>query len=115
LYNALKVYKTQNDDKDFAFMHCFKKFEGCKKWNEVRLTLNEADDIEGLTPPMVASAGHKRPRNWEAIQIYWGRQHWECRCGRPLPIGRGPMSALPIGPYRRPCRRLFGERQWSCS
>jgi hypothetical protein len=58
LYNALKAYKTQNDDKDFAFMHCFKKLEGCKKWNEVRLTLKEAGDIEGLTPPMVASVGH---------------------------------------------------------
>jgi hypothetical protein len=39
-------------------MHCFRKLEGCKKYNEVRFTLKEAGDNEGLMPSTVASAGH---------------------------------------------------------
>jgi hypothetical protein len=33
-----------------------KKLEGCKKWDQVRLTLKEADDDEGPTAPIAASA-----------------------------------------------------------
>jgi hypothetical protein len=38
-------------------MHCFKKLKGCKKWDEVQLTLKEADDGEGPTHNTVASVG----------------------------------------------------------
>jgi hypothetical protein len=31
-------------------MHCFKKLKGCKKWDEVRLTLKETSYGEGPTP-----------------------------------------------------------------
>jgi hypothetical protein len=35
------MYKSQNEHKIFLFMHCFKKIEGCKKWDANRLTLNK--------------------------------------------------------------------------
>jgi hypothetical protein len=56
LYNTLDAYKKLNDDKDFVFMHCFKKLEGYKKWDHVQLTLREVGDNEGATTPMAASA-----------------------------------------------------------
>jgi hypothetical protein len=56
LCNTLDAYKKLNDDKDFVFMHCFKKLEGYKKWDQVRLTLREVSDGEGPTTPIAASA-----------------------------------------------------------
>jgi hypothetical protein len=41
LLDALKFYKAENKDKEFKMMHCFQKLEGCKKWDRVRLTLND--------------------------------------------------------------------------
>jgi hypothetical protein len=41
LLDALNLYKAENEGKDFNMMHCFQKIEGCKKWDRVRLTLND--------------------------------------------------------------------------
>jgi hypothetical protein len=57
LFKALKIYKSENEDKDFAFMQCIKKLEGCKKWNGVLLSLNDGKiggDGEGLLRSLVA-------------------------------------------------------------
>ena len=35
------MYKADNRDKSFTMMHCFKKLQGCKKWDKVRDCLNE--------------------------------------------------------------------------
>jgi hypothetical protein len=39
-------------------MYCFNKLEGCKKRDQVRLTLNEVGCNEGPMAPTAASAGH---------------------------------------------------------
>jgi hypothetical protein len=39
-------------------MHCFQKLEGCKKWDRVRLTLNDGKTgEEGQIPTALAAAG----------------------------------------------------------
>jgi hypothetical protein len=59
LLDALELYKTENEDKDFTLMHCFKKLEGCKKWDRVRRTLNDGKTggEEGPLPFLAASVG----------------------------------------------------------
>jgi hypothetical protein len=58
LYKALEAYKKLNDEKDFAFMHCFNKLEECKKRDQVWLTLNEVGCNEGSMAPTATSADH---------------------------------------------------------
>jgi hypothetical protein len=42
-------------------MHCFKKLEGCKKWDRVRLTLNDGKTgEEGLIPMTSTFMNHLR-------------------------------------------------------
>ncbi|KAK1645907.1 hypothetical protein QYE76_063712 [Lolium multiflorum] len=50
------MYKYQQADKDFPFMHCFNKLEGCKKWEALRHTLNK-DEEDGLVNPAGVSTG----------------------------------------------------------
>jgi hypothetical protein len=59
LFDALKMYKNQNEDKDFPFMHCFNRLQGCKKWDAIRHTLNK-DGLweDGPVNPAGASTGH---------------------------------------------------------
>jgi hypothetical protein len=50
---------VQSEYRDFTFMHCFKKLEGCMKWDDVRLTLNDGkgtDDREASSPLVVGCA-----------------------------------------------------------
>ena len=54
------MYKMKNGGKDFTFMHCFKKLEGCKKWDAIRLTLNK-DGIGEDGPVTAAAASAGRP------------------------------------------------------
>ena len=54
------MYKSQNGGKDFTFMHCFKKLEGCKKWDAIRLTLNK-DCVGEDGPVTAATASVGRP------------------------------------------------------
>jgi hypothetical protein len=51
------LYKAENEGKDFNMMHCFQKLKGCKKWDRVRLTLNDGKTGEEgplATAPAVA-------------------------------------------------------------
>jgi hypothetical protein len=58
LLDALDLYKSENEDKDFPMMHCFKNLEGCKKWDQVRHTLNDGKTgEEGPLPTASATAG----------------------------------------------------------
>jgi hypothetical protein len=54
------LYKVENKGKDFNMMHYFQKLEGCKKWDRVRLTLNEGKKGEE-GPILVAPATAGRP------------------------------------------------------
>jgi hypothetical protein len=56
LLDALNLYKAENEGKDFNMMHCFRKLEGCKKWDRVRLTLNEDKTGEEGPIPTVPAA-----------------------------------------------------------
>jgi hypothetical protein len=47
------MYKAENEGKEFNMMHCFQKLEGCKKWDRVRLTLN--DGKTGEEGPLAAA------------------------------------------------------------
>jgi hypothetical protein len=59
LLDALDLYKFENVDKDFPMKHCFKKLEGCKKWDRVRLTLNDGKTgEEGPLPTTLTAVGH---------------------------------------------------------
>jgi hypothetical protein len=60
LLDALNLYKLKNEGKDFIMMYCFQKLEGCKKWDRVRLTLNEGKTGEE-GPISVAPAAAGRP------------------------------------------------------
>lgn len=60
MIDALKMYKSQNEDKDFLFMHCFKNLEGCKKWDATHLTLNK-DNIGEDGPVNLAGASTRCP------------------------------------------------------
>ena len=59
MFDALALYKSENGDKDFLFMHCFKKLEGCKKWDAIRLTINGKDGVreDGPVTPAAVSSG----------------------------------------------------------
>jgi hypothetical protein len=52
------MYKSKNEDKDFIFMHCFNKLQGCKKWDDLHHTLHK-DEVEGPVDPVGAST--RRP------------------------------------------------------
>ena len=54
------MYKADHKDKSFTMMHCFKKLQGCKKWDKVRDCLNEgkAGDEDGPVAPPASSADH---------------------------------------------------------
>jgi hypothetical protein len=54
--NALDMYKHQNEDKDFPFMHCYNKLQGCKKWDDLLSTLLK-DGEDGPVDPAGASTG----------------------------------------------------------
>jgi hypothetical protein len=56
LLDALNLYKAENEDKDFAMMHCFQKLEGCKEWDRVRLTLNDGKTGEKGPLPAAPTA-----------------------------------------------------------
>jgi hypothetical protein len=56
LLDALKLYKAENEGKEFNMMHCFQKLEGCKKWDRVRLTLNDGKTGEEGPIPVAPSA-----------------------------------------------------------
>ncbi|KAK1618628.1 hypothetical protein QYE76_024145 [Lolium multiflorum] len=56
ILQELEVYKVKNKDKDFIFMHCFNKIQGCKKWDDLRHTLHK-DGVEGPVDPAGASTG----------------------------------------------------------
>jgi hypothetical protein len=59
LLDALDFYKSENEDKDFHMMHCFKNLKGCKKWDRVRCTLNDGKTSEdGPLPAAPATVGH---------------------------------------------------------
>jgi hypothetical protein len=60
LLDALNLYKAENEDKDFTMMHCFQKIEGCKKWDQVRHTLNDGKTGEEGPLP-TAPAAVRRP------------------------------------------------------
>jgi hypothetical protein len=53
------MFKNQNDNKDFVFMHCFKKLQGCKKWDTLCLTLHK--DGEGNGPKSAGGASTGPP------------------------------------------------------
>jgi hypothetical protein len=58
LLDALNLYKAENEGKDINMMHCFQKLEGCKKWDRVRITLNDGKTgEEGTIPAALATAG----------------------------------------------------------
>ncbi|KAK1631210.1 hypothetical protein QYE76_005525 [Lolium multiflorum] len=50
------MYKHQHEDKDLPFMHCFNKLQGCKKWDDVRHTLNK-NGKDGPVDPAGTSTG----------------------------------------------------------
>ena len=57
MFDALAMYKADNRNKDFSMMHCFKKLQGCKKWDKVRDDLKNDRGEDGPTPASNASAG----------------------------------------------------------
>jgi hypothetical protein len=60
MLDALNMYKNQNEDKDFPFIHCFKKLQGCQKWGAIRHTLNK-EGVEEDGPVDPAGASNGRP------------------------------------------------------
>jgi uncharacterized ParB-like nuclease family protein len=40
MVDVLTFYKDDEKGKDFAFVNCFKKLQGCKKMGQRSLTLN---------------------------------------------------------------------------
>jgi hypothetical protein len=59
LLDALELYKTENEDKDFTVIHCLKKLKGFKKWDRFKRTLNDGKTggEEGPLPSTAASVG----------------------------------------------------------
>jgi hypothetical protein len=58
MLKALEMYKHQHENKDFLFMHCFNKLQGCKKWDDLLHTLLK-DGEDG--PIDLAGASTGRP------------------------------------------------------
>jgi hypothetical protein len=61
MFGAFAMFKCENGDSDFLFMHCFEKLEGCKKWDVVRLTLNGKDGVGQDVPVTADAASTRRP------------------------------------------------------
>ncbi|KAK1669198.1 hypothetical protein QYE76_057357 [Lolium multiflorum] len=50
------MYKNQHEDKDFPFMHCYNKLQGCNKWDDLLHTLmKDGEDVP--IDPAGASTG----------------------------------------------------------
>jgi hypothetical protein len=58
MFDVLKAYKEDNEDKEFVFMHCFQNIQGVKKWDKVRLS-----DVEDGPLSPLGSFG--RSPNWQ--------------------------------------------------
>ena len=56
MLQTLDMYKHQHEDKDFPFMHCYNKLQGCKKWDDLLHTLMK-DGEDGPIDPAGASTG----------------------------------------------------------
>jgi hypothetical protein len=41
LKQALRMFRDENKEKEFSFMHCFTKIQTCEKWKQVRLSLSQ--------------------------------------------------------------------------
>ncbi|KAK1617892.1 hypothetical protein QYE76_023409 [Lolium multiflorum] len=57
MLQTLEMYKHQHEDKDFPFMHCYKKLQSCKKWDDLLHTLLK-DGEDGPVDLASASTGH---------------------------------------------------------
>jgi hypothetical protein len=56
MVDALKLYKAENEGKEFNMMHCFQKLQGCNKWDRVRHTLSNGKTGEEVPIPSAPSA-----------------------------------------------------------
>nr|XP_051210978.1 uncharacterized protein LOC127328417 [Lolium perenne] len=56
MLQTLEMYKHQHEDKDFPFMHCYNKLQGCEKWDGLLHTLLK-DGEDGPVDPAGAYAG----------------------------------------------------------
>jgi hypothetical protein len=55
LVDALKIYKRENEGKEFTMIHYFQKLQGCNKWDRVWHTLNEGKTGEEGAIPVAPS------------------------------------------------------------
>ncbi|KAE8795579.1 putative methionyl-tRNA synthetase [Hordeum vulgare] len=52
------MYRQDNEDQEFRFLHVFSKIESCKKWRDVWLALAKAKETYNLdVPPSAAIEG----------------------------------------------------------
>lgn len=50
------MYRADNVNQEFKFLHVFSRIESCEKWREVRLTLDKAKETYNTDAPAPATA-----------------------------------------------------------
>ncbi|KAE8802539.1 putative methionyl-tRNA synthetase [Hordeum vulgare] len=50
------MYRTDNEDQEFKFLHVFSRIESCEKWREVRLALDKAKETYNPDTPTPTAA-----------------------------------------------------------
>jgi hypothetical protein len=45
MLKMFKMYRTNNEDVEFKFIHIFKRIEKCEKWALVRAPLGKGKDV----------------------------------------------------------------------
>ncbi|KAI5021797.1 hypothetical protein ZWY2020_058527 [Hordeum vulgare] len=67
MVQMFSMYRQDNDDQEFKFLHVFSRIESCEKWRDVRLALTKAKEIYNPDMPAPAAAegsldGNKRAK-----------------------------------------------------
>ncbi|KAE8773893.1 putative methionyl-tRNA synthetase [Hordeum vulgare] len=62
------VYRVDNEDQEFKFLHMFSTIESCKKWREVRLALDKAKETYNLDVP-IPTAVEGRPHGTKKARV----------------------------------------------
>jgi hypothetical protein len=70
MLKMFKMYRDDNKDVEFMFIHVFKRIEKCDKWAVVRESLGKGKDFsfDPTAPLLAARQGHPEMGNKKAKQ-----------------------------------------------
>jgi hypothetical protein len=61
MLKMFRMYRADNEDAEFNFIHVFKRIEKCDKWALVRVSLGKGKDVAFDPSASLPAAGQGRP------------------------------------------------------